>query len=286
MIKLALTDLDDTLIPAGAPHASARAMEAIHRMLDAGLHFGPVTGRVPAAMRWMFCGDEACGQTGAYVNGQLVYVDGELVHEETLDVAVLDAIGAFLADRSDCALSVYDLDDVSESSDGATYYLGATVSEMGRHPEVFGADPQVLDRLMWKRCVKANVRCALPQPQMVELRDDLRERFPQFDYVFPAVNGIFIDILPLGWSKGKSVEVLAKHLGIGHDEVAAFGDSENDLSMLGAVTHSVAVANASAQVKAAARWHIGASAEDAVAEALDDIANAAATGAMPSFMRA
>ena len=33
MIKLALTDLDDTLIPAGAPHASARAMEAIHRRM-------------------------------------------------------------------------------------------------------------------------------------------------------------------------------------------------------------------------------------------------------------
>ncbi len=63
MIKLALTDLDNTLIPMGAPHASVRAIAAIHAMLNAGLHFGPVSGRVPAAMRWMFGGDEACSKT-------------------------------------------------------------------------------------------------------------------------------------------------------------------------------------------------------------------------------
>lgn len=284
MIKLALTDLDSTLIPVGAPCASERTIEAIHRMLDAGLHFGPVTGRVPAAMRWMFAGDDACGRTGAYVNGQLVYVDGELVHEETLDVEVLDELGNLLHAHPGFALSVYDLDDVSDASDGVAYHLGATAEELALHPEIYSADPHPIEHLHWKRCVKANVRCAATQAQMVEMRDLLRERFPQFDYVFPAANGIFIDILPKGWSKGKSVEVLATHLGIGLDEIAAFGDSENDLSMLGAVTHSVAVANATPEVQAASRWHIGPCTNDAVADALIDIADAAATGSMPRFM--
>ncbi|MCH4083436.1 MAG: hypothetical protein LKF00_03605 [Olsenella sp.] len=44
MIKLALTDLDDTLIPFGTPGASDRAIAAIHAMIDAGLHFGPGHG--------------------------------------------------------------------------------------------------------------------------------------------------------------------------------------------------------------------------------------------------
>ena len=285
MIKLALSDLDNTLMPAGAPCASRRTIAAIHHMLNAGLHFGPVTGRVPAAMRWMFAGDEACGRTGAYVNGQMVYVDGQLVHEETLDVEVLDELGNMLHDHPGFALSVYDLDDISDASDGVAYHLGAHAAELALHPEIYSTDPRPIEHLRWNRCVKANVRCAATQEQMVEMRDLLRERFPQFDYVFPAANGIFIDILPLGWSKGKSVEVLAEHLGIGLDEIAAFGDSENDLSMLRAVTHSVAVANATAEVKAASHWHIGACANDAVADALADIADAAATGAMPSFMR-
>ena len=69
------------------------------------------------------------------------------------------------------------------------------------------------------------------------------------------------------------------------EKVAVFGDSENDLSMIEAVPNAVAVSNASDQIKAASRWHIGASADDAVADALFDIADAAKTGAMPAFMR-
>ena len=58
MIKLALTDLDNTLIPFGQGCASDYTRNAFHVALDAGVRVGPVTGRVPAAMRWMFDGDE------------------------------------------------------------------------------------------------------------------------------------------------------------------------------------------------------------------------------------
>ena len=43
MIKLVLTDMDDTLIPAGQDGASDYAIEGIHAMQAAGLHFGPVS---------------------------------------------------------------------------------------------------------------------------------------------------------------------------------------------------------------------------------------------------
>ena len=47
-----------------------------------------------------------------------------------------------------------------------------------------------------------------------------------------------------------------------------FGDAGNDLSMLSHVPDSVAVANATPEAAAAARWHIGACADDAVADAV------------------
>ena len=62
------------------------------------------------------------------------------------------------------------------------------------------------------------------------------------------------------------------------DEVAVFGDSDNDLPMIDAVPNSVAVANANEAVTAAARWHIGAAVDDAVAGVLHQIAACAATG--------
>lgn len=79
MVKLVMADLDDTLIPFGADHASASAISAIHSLLDAGIHFGPVTGRVPATMERMFQNDVACYQTGAFANGQIVTVDGKTI---------------------------------------------------------------------------------------------------------------------------------------------------------------------------------------------------------------
>ncbi|MBR2683836.1 MAG: HAD family phosphatase [Atopobiaceae bacterium] len=285
MIKLALTDLDNTLIPMGAPHASMRAIAAIHAMLDVGLHFGPVSGRVPAAMRWMFGGDSACSQTGAFVNGQLVYVDGNLVHQEVLEGQYLAQIGAWIQSCEGCALVVYDLDDLSETTDGTSYYLGATEEELARHQATFGRHPHVLDRLDNPTYIKANLRCDMPWNQMIVLRDELRKRFPACDFVFPTRHGPFIDILPHGWSKGHAVEVLADHLGISLDEIAVFGDSENDVSMLQAVPHSVAVRNASPEAMAAANYRIGLSADDAVADALFALAEAAKTGELPAFLR-
>ena len=45
------------------------------------------------------------------------------------------------------------------------------------------------------------------------------------------------------------------------DEVAVFGDAENDLAILSKVRHSVAVANATDEVLRCANYRVGASAE-------------------------
>ena len=62
---------------------------------------------------------------------------------------------------------------------------------------------------------------------------------------------------------------LAERMGVGVDEVVVFGDADNDLPMLRAVPNSVAVAGATSEAAAAARWHIGACEDDAVAAAIE-----------------
>ena len=83
--------------------------------------------------------------------------------------------------------------------------------------------------------------------------------------MFPNNRVRLFDVLPTGWDKGCAALELARALGLTPDEVAVFGDSDNDLPMIDAVFNSVAVANANEAVTAAARWHIGAAADDAVA---------------------
>lgn len=57
-----------------------------------------------------------------------------------------------------------------------------------------------------------------------------------------------IDFIGIQTSKGNAVRKLMQLLSINQDEVLVFGDSENDISMLQAVTHSVAMSNAKQHV--------------------------------------
>lgn len=61
-------------------------------------------------------------------------------------------------------------------------------------------------------------------------------------------NGL-LDIMNIDVNKGKGVEMLARALGLGLDEVCAFGDYDNDISMLEIVGLSVAMDNALPGVK-------------------------------------
>jgi Cof subfamily protein (haloacid dehalogenase superfamily) len=59
----------------------------------------------------------------------------------------------------------------------------------------------------------------------------------------------FIDINPVGSSKGKAVQILAKHFGYDLSEIVIFGDQDNDVSMLEIAGVSVAMANGSENAK-------------------------------------
>ena len=112
MIKLVLTDMDDTLIPAGQDGASDYAIEGIHAMQAAGLHFGPVSGRQPSAMGWMFRNRSECFSTGAFCNGQVMFVDGEVVASRATDNDALMRLADYLEQETDDTyLKVYSLGD-------------------------------------------------------------------------------------------------------------------------------------------------------------------------------
>ena len=89
MIKLVLSDMDNTLVPFGARTASPRTIEAIHDVLDAGVRFGPATGRDYVELMRFFSMDESCFMSGIFSNGKRVRVDGEYVRTVTFDHDVL-----------------------------------------------------------------------------------------------------------------------------------------------------------------------------------------------------
>ncbi len=75
----------------------------------------------------------------------------------------------------------------------------------------------------------------------------IKSRLSAYDIL--KVGDSWIEVMPKGVSKGKAVLSIAKENGIEKDEILAFGDAENDLSMIEAVTYGIAMGNAMDFVK-------------------------------------
>ena len=78
----------------------------------------------------------------------------------------------------------------------------------------------------------------------------------------------WLELMPLGITKGSGLTALAEMLDIPMHDVMAFGDGENDIEMLQAAGIGIAMGNAMPEVKAAADEVSSGNNEDGIAEAL------------------
>ena len=76
------------------------------------------------------------------------------------------------------------------------------------------------------------------------------------------------EIVPAGVDKGTSLAALAGVLGLGLEDCAAIGDSDNDRGMLAAVGMPIAMGNAAEEIRALARRVTASNREDGVAKAI------------------
>jgi hydroxymethylpyrimidine pyrophosphatase-like HAD family hydrolase len=284
MIRLVLSDLDNTLIAHRPGEAFGEAtisdlgLDAVRALLDCGGHFGPVTGRDQSSLADTFRGASWAYATGAFSNGQLVCVDGDVVHREWTAAEPLQRVSDILDEREGALLVFFDVE-----GDGPVWGVSRTHAVDAGPQRSFLRVERIVPEVEGPT-LKAIIRL-FDGDGAVELRDLLRREVEELDFMLPSPDARVIDIVPKGYGKGSAVKIMAKALGIGLDEVAAFGDADNDVSMLDAAVHSVAVANASPQASAAARYHIADALDDSVARAIADIARATERGALPDFMR-
>lgn len=267
MIKLVLSDMDNTLIPFGRERVSQRTIDAIHACQEQGVDFGPATGRDRAELAGFFGGDRSCYNTAVCVNGQKVYYLRSLVFERSLDAEPLRAAARRVQSEPGCAFVTY-------RSDGLGDWVGISQEEMGSmYDRAFMAGGMHHDELPVYPVAKAGIICMNGQDAIDRLQAELEGEFPEFTFANTVVN--WMDVSIRGWSKVEGVKELIRTLNLSLNEVCVFGDADNDLTMLEYIPNSCAMANANDNAKAAARWQVGASADDGVAIALEQIAEAA-----------
>lgn len=262
MIRLVLSDIDDTLVAYGRPRITQYALDAIHAYQAAGGRFAVATGRMPWDLGWLLGDDAAALATSICDNGQIVTLDGETVLERELSHEGLASVAEALDGDPRASLVL--------AEEGRRYVVGPQAAEdpgaqVGKGS--FWEPPEQVETVPERPWFKANIP-VLSVAEVPAVRAKLAGRVPEFDFVSPNPRANLIDVLPKGWGKDRAAEFLRQRLGLTLDEVMVFGDAENDLPLIRWATNSVAVANAVPTVREAARYHIGPSADDAVADAL------------------
>lgn len=267
-IKLVATDMDLTLL-ADDKSMPAGVDERIDALAKNGVLFCAASGRPALALRESF---PAHHQDMALVadNGASVYLRDELVYRDLIDrdlyhevlalatategsVPVLCAFDdAYVLERDRCHEDVVSI-----------YYRSITYVESFEELDVDSN----------------KISIYFPGWDSKQKNDEVYSpAFASRLYLTCAGNE-WLDFMNIGVDKGSGIRHLAQHLGIDLSDIAAFGDTYNDIPMLDIVGHSYVMANAAEHMHDHGKFLAPSNNEAGVLTVIDHILDA--MGAQP-----
>lgn len=236
--KLIIADFDETLhcSKMGIPKGTA---EIIKEYQAAGGKFAICTGRMldailPYVKEMGISGDVAANQGSVIysLDEQKILVKGGLKAEfaaEILKYLEENYKNIHLYIDGTLYVKWYDL-----STKGYEKFCGISAVIVEENLSDFMLKKGgFAEKLLILNDMKSNAACLL----------DIENRFGKMTVVSSS-SPILVEIADLEFSKGKALEFLAKKYQIPKEKTLAIGDSLNDLKMLEAAGHSVAVGNA------------------------------------------
>ena len=257
-IRLIALDMDGTLLASDHPTVPQENIDAIRRADASGIRVCICTGRMledasDFALRLgLPCLLIACNGTRGSdgpAPGSEVWLRCNFEPQDAL--RVIDAL-------MPCGLIVHALEDGRVSSIGTDaskpYHLVRRGLVEGCYGETVLRD--AASRGIMKFFVTADGGSGRAEDARIDAaRRALQEAVPHLILTSSAPGNI--EIMPRGAGKGTALRALSARLGLAREAVMAMGDAPNDLSMLEYACHSVAMENASPEVKAVCRYQTG-----------------------------
>jgi Cof subfamily protein (haloacid dehalogenase superfamily) len=259
-IRMVIADVDGTLVTKDK-RLTARTCAAVARLRAAGIRFGITSGRPPRGMSMLI---EPLGMTtpvAAFNGGMLVRPDlTTVIEQRTLALAVASEVVEAL-EQAGLDVWVYR---------GVDWFI--------RRPEAFRVerersnvqfDPIVLGDLrgVLEGAVKI-VGVSPDEPLVARCEAELQRRLGPYASAARS-QPYYLDITHPEANKGMVVRLASRHLGIALEEIAVIGDMPNDVLMFGVAGTSIAMGNASAEVKRTARYVTTSNEEEGFANAVD-----------------
>ncbi len=262
MIRLIATDLDDTLLDAGS-NLTERTLAALRKAMDAGIRISLSSGRMTESMV------PIAEKTGA--NAPMILYNGALIYDHTSDETLFSnpipaeiALGvAKMIDEMGVYLQVYP---------GKGYYCNKRCAHTDKYEASIRVPCQELGVPVSTWMQGSMIKMlAIATPEIIDdLQKKLYAAFPS-GVNFMKSKAHYLEIVGEGIDKGRAIEVLAEKMGLARDEIMAFGDGQNDASMLAAAGWGVAMENAVPECKNVARIIAPRNTEDGVAQVIEKL---------------
>jgi hypothetical protein len=241
-ISLVLADVDGTLVNEDKV-LTTRALNAVRRLRDAGIRFAITSGRPPRGMAMLFDPLELDTPIAGFNGGLFVARDLSIIEQKTLpaDVAAQaielirgHGLDAWVYRGNDWLITKADAPHVAREA--------WTVKFQPKVVADFGAELQDVAKIVGVSDDPSKVeRCEADAQAAFGARVTASRSQPYY-----------LDVTHKDANKGAVAEYLSRHLNVASEEIATIGDQPNDVLMFRRSGFSIAMGNASDQVKAAA----------------------------------
>ncbi|KAB3529157.1 Cof-type HAD-IIB family hydrolase [Alkaliphilus serpentinus] len=266
--KLIVVDMDGTLLDRYG-EVSNENKRALKDAKDAGVEVAIATGRIFTSARFY----AKLLETNTPIiacNGALIrnYHSNEVIHINNLNHQ--DAFKIMeICRNNQLYYHFYDQDKLYVDGDKVDYLKGYYWKDRGRVSDAVHI-MEVPDTLSFVDKTK-------PEILKFVMVDEDKEKLAAVRLKFKEVSTVDVDkswynnleVMNKGVSKGRAIASLSRLLGVNKEEIIAFGDNFNDLSMKNYVKTFVAMANGEEEVKAQAHYITDSNDESGVAKGID-----------------
>lgn len=259
-ISLVVSDVDGTLVTPDKLITPA-SVRAARRLEEKGIGFTVVSSRPPAGLRMLIEPLSLRLPMGAFSGSSIVDADLAVIEANTVPEAAARRTVALLS-RAGADIWVYTSDGwlVHDASD---HYIPKETRTILEDPIVVPDFGPHLSRAF--KIVGSSEDFA----RLAECENAVRDAVGGQAFVVRS-QPYYLDITPPGRDKGTFLEALSRRLGILPNAIAVLGDMPNDLAMFRKAGLSIAMGNASPEVKACATHVTAANTDDGFAKAIEE----------------
>ena len=258
-IRAIAFDLDDTLLRPDAS-VSDYTVDVLRRAAERGIIILPASGRTRDSM-WPAVQRIGCASAFISCNGADVWTtERELLTQELLPVELAHEVARYASDRG-----VY-----CQTYSPSRFFYSVENDYAASYARSSSLEGEYVGDLT------AFIRQPVTKLLMMDTPERIAELYAEARALYAGRASMtcskpyFLECNPLKATKGNALRWCADHFGFRMDELLAFGDSLNDVSMLEAAGVGVAMGNAREDVKAMGFPVCGTNEEDGVARYIEE----------------